>query len=37
MFSVDPDHVLVEEDLLTNKVFVGILYFSEIDRTSEAC
>ena len=31
VFPVDPDCVLVEEYIVRNKVFVGVLYYFEID------
>ena len=36
MFSVEPYCVLVEEDIMENEVFVGIVDFSKIDRRTES-
>ena len=36
MFSVDPDRVLVEGYKMRNKVFVGLVDFSEIDRRTDS-
>ena len=36
MFSVDPDRVLVEGYKMRNKVFVGLVDCSEIDRRTDS-
>ena len=35
-FSVDTDRVFVEGDIIRNKVFVGLVYFSERGIRTEA-
>ena len=36
MLSLDPDCVFAEGDIMSNKVFVGIVYCSEFNRRTES-
>ena len=36
VFSVNPHHVLLEGDIMSNGFFGGIVYFSEFDRIIES-
>ena len=36
VLSVDPDHVFVEGCIIRNEVFVSLVYFSEMNRRTEA-
>ena len=35
LFSLEIDQVLVEGDIISNKVFVGLVYCSVIDRRTD--